>query len=361
MGTMGGGPMGPGSHASGLNPYGDNGVPPIPNLVRGEIVPQPVQVVTEPAQVVPLGLAPTPPAVKQGIPEHLPGSCPRGAHNTVQGQVCGPPRINSLRGTHLSPIIEASDASALAPMQVNTQLPVSTDAAAKRQPSPPGVVNTNNQPLQQNPSVTDTNTTAAHANPTLKQMASHTAAQITANLSDPTSLPLFPGAPMTSMDAQDGKTAPPQQIRVERDYVMAGFDADRDLVSDVSSDNKDPWNRSPNSVMSQFARDLEPNSQCCVRGTGWYDALHYMCQAICTGGGRADRRSRSRGNRRDRDRRDPRGDRDHGDYNDYQIHYKNFGRGAPGPYNNTRSSARQLPLNVNEQPQNYQQHFSRHV
>lgn len=267
-------------------------------IMRGELV-------VEPAQVV---LVPPPLGNNDNTIEHN-SSTPRGPHNTVQGRVVGLPRVNSIRGTDLSPIVEGVDEAttavratttpSAAPLQVQTTLPTSditqaelVAAETRRQPSPPGIVNTNNQALQTNDkrnTKTPPSKIILQTNPTPEQW--NALENVHKDMYPPLETPF-------SNDATDGRTKPPQEVQVVRDtdYVRPyhynnnnhQYDHDGRMVSDnISSidDNDDPWNRSPNSLLSQFAHEMAPNPNCLIRGSACYDVLHYLCSRCFGGGG----------------------------------------------------------------------------
>jgi hypothetical protein len=213
----------------------------------------------------------TPEPVDAIVHSHLP-SHNAGPHNTVLGQHVGPPRVNTIRGTSMSPIVEATDYvthrpsggahSAVTPT-LNNLTPAQLEAAeaANRAASRSSTNSAGNPP--QNGAARSTNSPP-----------------LVTSMSDPNSLEALAGA----------TAGLPRQIIVdpyprEREYIASNFKADQTLVSDVSSSKHqhNPWTRSPNSVVSEVFRDFEPRKQCWVRGSVWYDALHYACTRICCG------------------------------------------------------------------------------
>jgi hypothetical protein len=266
----------------------------------------------------------------------------------------------------------SSSASAITPNVSNinpnnTNLPYQV----KRQPSPPGVVNTMNRPLQSNQTTTVADTQAAvkdgSGDKDKNNAIAAAAVALAKSMSDPSSLPLFPVMSPISTDATDGG-APPKHIllddgdmRHQREYVMANFDGlqyhgnnANDLSSVSSSYN--PWNRSPNSVMSQWIKDLEPNNQCCVRGSSWYDALHYCCtRMLCDDRKSSRRRKKTSGRERNRG-----GGAD--DTLQYHCNNANYSDGAASMPLNKYNTGRHNPFLMEyEHPQSYQKRYSRHV
>ena len=184
-----------------------------PNFVRGEAILQ-----AEPVQAI------TP---KTGIGGP---SSSLGPHNTVLGQHVGLPRINSLRGTHKSPIVEAIDVDVL-----SSKTPNAGNLTLQNSPSPIG-------DDKYDPRAPPFRTFSNFSTPGIRQ----------ANTGGNTSN-ARPGPPEQIM--VDPRKIPPRNN--QREYVKATFGENLTFVSELS-DRRDPWNHSPNSVMSQMFKDLEP-------------------------------------------------------------------------------------------------------
>ena len=325
------------------NPYHTNNHG-MPQCVRGENLT--VNTTVEHVEAV----------VPQSNNGNKPGT-PQSANNTVTGTPVGPPRINSIRGTALSPIVEAED-SQNGTEQINNTTAnngassppltyennVHEQAALKRQPSPPGVVNTMNRPLQQKDKMP-----ASPRSPPISPQSK--------TAEDQWSLPLFPVASPTDTESPprdvivDPRQMAPRQSSSRSFPRGPGHNLlDKDTVSDISStDGKDPWNRSPNSVLSQVAKDMEPNPQCLIRGSRLYDALHYTFMRICCDG-RGNGSSRGK-EKRERDYRGHGTDRD-SKYMTIEPDYSSKKYAGPS-YNKY--------YHYDDERNPRHQHFSRHV